>query len=169
MLAATDPRSPDLAYLRLHPRVRTLWLLGWATRVAVVGALLMGVPLAALVGRRQGAVWLLAGSALLTAAYAGLGLARTLLRYRCTGYRLGEESLDLARGVWWRSETTTPYFRVQHVDIAQGPLERLFGLSKLVVHTASARQRMTIPGVASAEVEALRGRILASVGRDDGV
>ena len=169
MQSTTDHPLTSHGYQMLHPRVRTLWLVRWAAETAVSRSLLAGLPLMAVMADRQGAVWLAAGAAALFVGNAAVQLARALLRYRSTGYRLGAETLDLAWGVWWRSVRSTPYFRVQHVDVAQGPVERMLGLSKLVIHTASAQQRMTLAGVASAEVEALRVQILANVGQHDGV
>ena len=169
MVHATNWHTPELPFTRLNPRVRVLWLVLWALETAAVVALLAAAPLLAVLTGRRFAGWLVLAVTLASLLYAMLALARVQLRYRRTGYRLAAQTLDLAVGVWWRCETTTPYFRVQHVDVAQGPLERLLGLSKLVVHTASARQRMTIPGMDASEVDALRDQILANIGRDDAV
>ena len=42
-------------------------------------------------------------------------------------------------GIFWRSETFVPRTRVQHTDVVQGPLQRLFELATLIVHTAGTQ------------------------------
>jgi membrane protein YdbS with pleckstrin-like domain len=82
-------------------------------------------------------------------------------------YELAETTLELRRGIVVHTETAIPYFRVQHIDITRSPVERLLGLSQLVVRTAAASTDATIPGIAAGEAEALRDVILARTGRDD--
>src|SRR3712207_7159370 len=48
----------------------------------------------------------------------------TTLFRSALGYALDGEELRVARGVWTRIETIVPLARVQHIDVAQGPLER---------------------------------------------
>ena len=58
------------------------------------------------------------------------------IAYRHTRYRVDERGLEIRRGVIWRGVTNVPRSRVQHTDVAQGPLDRRYGLGTLVVHTA---------------------------------
>jgi membrane protein YdbS with pleckstrin-like domain len=44
--------------------------------------------------------------------------------------------LEIRRGIFWRREITIPRARVQHTDVRQGPLQRQYGVAKLVIHTA---------------------------------
>ena len=57
-------------------------------------------------------------------------------RWRHWGYAMEEERLRVVRGMFFRTDTVVPFNRVQHIDVAQGPVERYFGVAKLVVHTA---------------------------------
>lgn len=56
--------------------------------------------------------------------------------YRNRWYRLSPIGLEIRQGIWWRQHITVPLSRVQHTDVAQGPIHRRFGLGKLVVYTA---------------------------------
>ena len=56
--------------------------------------------------------------------------------HRRAAWRLSESGLEIRRGIFWRREITVPRARVQHTDVRQGPLERQYGVAKLVVHTA---------------------------------
>jgi len=53
-----------------------------------------------------------------------------------TRWRLDGAALRIRRGVLWRQEIDVPLSRVQHTDVVQGPIERRYGIAKLVVHTA---------------------------------
>ena len=85
-------------------------------------------------------------------------------RFRAWGYRLTGESLQLHHGVLTRIETLVPLDRVQHLDIAQGPIERLCGVCRLMVHTAgTAHSRVTLPGLSRATAESMRDEIRAQI------
>jgi membrane protein YdbS with pleckstrin-like domain len=58
------------------------------------------------------------------------------LRYDTTWYVISERSMRLRRGVWSVHETTITFENVQNVQVSQGPLQRYFGFSDLVVQTA---------------------------------
>jgi uncharacterized protein len=89
--------------------------------------------------------------------------------YRHWGYQVAEDALELRHGVVRRIHSAIPYFRVQHIDVAQGPVERAVGLARLVVHTASAGTDATIPGIAADDADGLRRLILARTGHGDAV
>ena len=82
---------------------------------------------------------------------------------------VAEDALELRHGVVRRVHSAIPYFRVQHIDVAQGPVERAVGLARLIVHTASAGTDATIPGIAAGDAEGLRRLILARAGHGDAV
>lgn len=56
--------------------------------------------------------------------------------YSSIRYMLQEEEICWKRGVWFRQTGIVPYNRITNVDIIQGPLSRLFGLSSLRIQTA---------------------------------
>lgn len=156
---------------RLDPRVRLVWALQGVLTALVAGLLALVFEVAALrlaLGARP--PWPPGLPAVLLALLvAGVGWWWAAADYRSWRYTLTDEALELRHGVVVRTCSAIPYFRVQHVDIAQGPLERSFGLARLVVHTASASTDKTIPGVRSAEAQALRQVILARTGSGDAV
>jgi membrane protein YdbS with pleckstrin-like domain len=59
------------------------------------------------------------------------------VRWRRWRYEIRPHEVDLQRGVWWVSRTLVPLARIQHVDTRQGPLQRRYGLSTVVFHTAA--------------------------------
>lgn len=58
------------------------------------------------------------------------------LRYDTTWYVLSDRTLRLRRGIWVINEVTITYENIQNVSVRQGPIQRLFGISDLVVQTA---------------------------------
>jgi membrane protein YdbS with pleckstrin-like domain len=89
--------------------------------------------------------------------------------YAHTRYRLDEDGLQIARGVYWRSVTHVPRSRVQHTDVSQGPLERRYGLGTLVVYTAGTDHAMVgLPGLAHETALQLRDDLRVDHA-DDGV
>lgn len=105
--------------------------------------------------------------AVLLAAALYAVLAMPGRRYRAWGYAEGEDELAIKRGIWTRVRTIVPFGRVQHIDIAQGPLERRFGLATLILHTAGTRgAAVPLPGLLHEEAEAMRDRIRAKIRQD---
>ena len=137
----------------LHPRVRVVWALRALVSAAVLGAALLAVDRFALPLDSV----IVAGVAV---AAALVGVVHALLRYRVWRFEVGEDSLYLVRGVLTRTDTSVPFVRVQHVDTRRGPIERVSGLSSVVVYTAGSRGAdITIPGLRPARATDLRERL----------
>lgn len=83
------------------------------------------------------------------------------VRYRRWHWQLTDLAVELRYGVLVRQQETVPYFRIQQIDIAQGPLDRLLNLASLQVTTASASGSASLPGIASAEAPQVRAEFLA--------
>lgn len=58
------------------------------------------------------------------------------LRYDTTWYVLSDRTLRIRRGIWIINEVTITYENIQNVSVRQGPIQRAFGISDLVVQTA---------------------------------
>src|SRR5450631_4182730 len=84
-------------------------------------------------------------------------------RYRSWGYLEREDDLIVRRGLLFRQVTVVPYGRMQLIDVSAGPIDRLFGLATVQMHTAAAASDARIPGLVQAEADRLRDR-LASLG-----
>jgi uncharacterized protein len=77
------------------------------------------------------------------------------LRYRRWRYEIRSRDLLMSRGALFFKLTLVPFDRIQFVESRQGPLDRVFGLSQLVVYTAAGTAGQ-IPGLAPGEAESLR-------------
>ncbi|PSP90598.1 hypothetical protein BRC90_01430 [Halobacteriales archaeon QS_4_69_34] len=139
----------------LDPRVRVVWFLGaLASALAVGVAVFVADRLALDLGVRV--------DLLVFVALAVLGGIVALLRYRVWRFEVQEDALYLERGVLTRVTSVVPFVRVQHVDTQRGPVERLVGLSSVVVYTAGSRGAdVTVPGLAPERADAIQQRLRA--------
>jgi uncharacterized protein len=101
--------------------------------------------------------------ALLAIYYAWFVPAR---RYARWGYDVGADRLRIVRGYLFYSDTIVPFGRIQHIDVAQGPLQRLYDLATLQVHTAgNHNSTVSLPGLAHADALTMREAIRAHIKR----
>jgi membrane protein YdbS with pleckstrin-like domain len=139
----------------LDERILTVWRLAVTVRLAP--PLLVLAVLAA--GRVPGPGWLVpALSALVLGVVIGPLQA---LRWRHFRWELTDDTIELHQGVLVRRHASVPFFRVQQIDVLEGPLERLVGLATLVVTTASAGGSVSLPGIASTAAPDLRRELVA--------
>lgn len=87
------------------------------------------------------------------------------VRWRRWRYEIRPDEVDLQRGVWWVSRTLVPLARIQHVDTRQGPLQRRYGLSTVVFHTAAGPNQ--IPELSTPIAAEARDRIAALTREQD--
>jgi uncharacterized protein len=80
-------------------------------------------------------------------------------RFRAWRYLERDEDLIVARGVMVQRLSVVPYGRMQFVEVTAGPVERLFKLSTVKLHTAAAASDARIPGLEQAEAARLRDRL----------
>ncbi len=139
----------------LHPSPG-LWRMRRAevVTISVVLAALFGLIFLAAAGPLPGLV-----SALVVAAL-GLILSWFLRRrFRAWRYQERHEDLIVARGVMVQRLSVVPYGRMQFVEVTAGPIERIFQLSTVKLHTAAAASDARIPGLERAEAARLRDRL----------
>jgi membrane protein YdbS with pleckstrin-like domain len=82
-------------------------------------------------------------------------------RFQAWGYLERDEDLEVRRGVMVQRLSVVPYGRMQFVEITTGPVERLFGLATVKLHTAAAASDARIPGLHPDEAARLRDRLAA--------
>lgn len=152
-----DPRWVVLARIRgaITAAVFSLGLLVPAGGVAIGSGSLAGAGISM-------AVWAAAA-----AFFASWAIAWPPVSFRHQSYRLHPQGIDIRRGVFWRTTVSVPRSRVQHTDVAQGPLERNYGLGRLVVYTAgSSYARVSLEGLAHSRALRIRDYLLPGEGSD---
>lgn len=152
---ALTPLAP--AQVRVLATRSTIWVVA-----LVLGAMMAAPWLEAAFGLSR---WVPLGATALA------GLAFVLVfprrRYAGWGYREGEEEIEIAHGRLIRLRTIMPFGRVQHIDVAQGPIQRGYGLATLILHTAGTQgASVPLPGLRLEDAEAMRDRIRAKIRQD---
>jgi len=128
-----------------------------AGTVGALAALIAGVA-AAQAGAAPGA-----GTAAAVLVVTGLALRFLRNRFRSWSYQEREEDLVVRRGSPSDDCPSSPTGACSFVDVTAGPIERLFKLSTIKLHTAAAASDARIPGLEQQEAARLRDQ-LASLG-----
>lgn len=93
------------------------------------------------------------------------------LFYETIRYELTRTEITWRRGVWFRQTGIVPYSRITNIDIMQGPVMRIFGISSLKIQTAgySAQPHAELQLNGIAEPEELRELIMGFVRSGPGI
>jgi uncharacterized protein len=149
------PGSPDHGVMSPSPR---LWRMRRAEVAAAggVGALVAGTAAGLTLGPAGAAI---AVAVVIAAALAALWFVRN--RFRSWVYQERDEDLIVERGVMIHRLSVVPYGRMQFVDVSAGPIDRIFRLATVKLHTAAAASDARIPGLERDEAARLRDRLAA--------
>lgn len=83
------------------------------------------------------------------------------VEHRHRSWRLSDVGIELRHGVWWKHRHAIPWARVQHADVTQGPLQRMYGVGTLTVHTAgTANSSVNLGGLSHQVAIDLRDEII---------
>lgn len=148
-----DEAAPE----RLHP-LAILSGLGKAAR-NVFGGIAAGGYFA-FQGQGLLAITILGGIAVVTVG----GLLLHWLRF---SFRVGQDAIRIDSGILNRNHRTIPFDRVADVSIAQGPLQRLFGIASVTLETggsAAGKEEGDLDGIGLDRAEALRDSVRARRG-----
>jgi membrane protein YdbS with pleckstrin-like domain len=151
---ALEPVEPGYKHV-LRVRMLVFWLVLWAgglvlDQAALSRTVVYGLP--------TFAIPILAAIAVVTAPDR---------IYRRLRYGLTERLLQVVRGWLFHVDTVVPLVRVQHIDVTRGPLEKMFGVATLVVHTAGTHNSVvTLPGLAPERAAQIRDIIREHVRTD---
>ena len=83
-------------------------------------------------------------------------------------YAIREKDIIYNSGLFWRSSVAIPFNRVQHCEVAIGPIDRMFELSELKIFTAGgASSDLTIEGLRPETSNRLKDYIVNKTGIDE--
>ncbi len=83
-----------------------------------------------------------------------------LLGFKIKGYAIREKDVSYKSGLIWYSMTSIPFNRIQHCEVSQGPLGRLFDLASVKVYTAGGSSSdLVIRGLQKDKAHRLRDYI----------
>jgi membrane protein YdbS with pleckstrin-like domain len=117
---------------------------------AVVGSLVAWILFSA---------WVVVGWLVLAVAGLGWGWVFVGRSARSWAYAERAEDLYIKHGITFRQMVAVPYGRMQYVDVHAGPLDQLFKIANLHLHTAAPSTTARIPGLTVEEAARLRDRL----------
>ena len=165
--AIAPDELPDYRQVTLHPVARRYLpyaLLTTAGFWFVLLGLALGVPRLPFVEFDPGP-WV-AGGVLLAAIWFSL---LAWLDARRRGWALREHDLIYRSGVIWRRTAIVPFARIQHVETASGPIERLFGLMRVKCFTAGGMTAdLSVEGLDGEAARRVRQYLLEQIRDGDG-
>ena len=136
----TEATESWVAARELDPRVVTVWTLQEAIGYGVLALLALAVDIGARLAGLDvpGPPGLVAGLLAVAGGLAAWWVPRA--NYRHWRYHVAEDALELRHGVVRRIHSAIPYFRVQHIDVSQGPVGDPGGVVE--IGRASCRERV---------------------------
>jgi membrane protein YdbS with pleckstrin-like domain len=67
----------------------------------------------------------------------------------------------LRKGFFWRKQIIQPLVRLQHIELARGPVDKYLDLAGLRIFSAgTGAETFTIPGLDATTAERMRQRLL---------
>lgn len=97
-----------------------------------------------------------------------LSFSVVIFGFRRKKYALRARDVVYQSGLFWRRLTVLPFNRVQHAEVEQGPIERLFNLSKIKIYTAGgASSDLTIGGISPERAQSMKFYILRQTSTDE--
>jgi len=160
------PQVETLVFQPLEQKYKTVLILGRMIytfiTAFIVGVVMMFSPLKEMVPD-----WAIYVFMLLYFLYVLWGFLKTVKGFAHKSYALRQRDIIYRSGWLWKHMTTTPFNRVQHVSIDQGPIERNFNLAKLRIFTAGGKSSdISIPGLSPETADQLKEFIVAKTLED---
>ena len=92
----------------------------------------------------------------------------SLLGFPKKGYLLRERDISYKTGLIYFKQITVPFNRVQHVEVSQGVLEKIFKLSSVKVYSAGgSTSDLSIPGLTVADAQKLKAFISEKISQHE--
>lgn len=84
----------------------------------------------------------------------------SILGFPKKGYLLREKDISYKTGIIFYKQISVTFNRIQHVEVSQGVLGKLFGLSSVKIFTAGgSASDLSIPGLITADAQKLKAFI----------
>ena len=159
------PQVSDLKMTGLHRNYLTVELMGWSILWIIFGLVVM-INIFFL--SDEWPVWLPFLLIGLWLAIVLVSATLTILGFKKKKYALRQKDIVYQKGLIWRKFSVLPFNRVQHAEVHQGPIERLFQLGQLKIFTAGgASSDLSISGLELEKAQAIKQFILQKTVLDE--
>jgi membrane protein YdbS with pleckstrin-like domain len=169
----TEPIVPPIADGVAHPpdprSVPMMRLIGWLVCASIGGPGLATVVVVSLIDGMPVWIALLVFGAWIavTAFFSWAAHYLPVIEHRHSSYKVSGSGIEVRSGVIWRRVVNVPCSRVQHTDVSQGPIERMYGLATLLIHTAGTEHsQVSVHGLDHATALRIRDHLMPGSGDD---
>jgi hypothetical protein len=130
-------------------------------RIAIFGILLAGGFISFLIFSDEKLPGLIMASIISAIAILILySVVISILGFPKKGYLLRERDISYKTGLIYYKQISVTFNRIQHVEVSQGILGKLFGLSSVKIFTAGgSASDLSIPGLLTADAQKLKAFI----------
>lgn len=88
-------------------------------------------------------------------------------RYKVTQYYVAEDETGFRVGALWHREVAVTFNRLQHIELARGPIERWLGISRLLLYTAGGQGAdLSMPGLPAEKAEEIKRTVIERVAKE---
>jgi hypothetical protein len=165
----TLPRFDDVRFHAVHPRYP---FVSSGIILALESVLLIALTVALIVSSQMrafivfGPGWFVAAAAFSLITFVAWFVYKSASVIR---YAVRQHDVIVRSGVFWKKETVQPIKRVQHVEQAQGPVDKRFGFFKIKLFSAGTGHfTFEIPGLDADAADGIKRLILDFRRTDDG-
>ncbi len=131
---------------KLNRKIRTVWIIKSLLFVLVISTAIAVLPYQSLIF-----------SIAFFLIFSTLMIVYNIKRYELWSFEIKEDHVYIEKGVLVKIKSMIPFVRIQHVDSRRGILDRLFGLSRVVIFTAGSRGAdVVIPGLKPERAEEIQ-------------
>ncbi|WP_425447306.1 PH domain-containing protein [Dethiothermospora halolimnae] len=133
-------------YEKPHPKARILWIISGAVFSIITMAIAYVIYyfLKSYVG-----YWPL----IITGIFSFfITLIHPFIEYNQWSYCITEEKVEYNHGIYYTKKSIIPISRIQHLDLSQGPLQKLFKFSSVKIYTAGMTHTIEDIPISKAEV-----------------
>ena len=98
---------------------------------------------------------------------AAINITITILGFKKKQYALRQRDIIYTKGLIWSMRTTVPFNRIQHAELKQGPIERIYKINSLKLFTAGGQSSdLVIPGLPDKEALSMKDFVLKKTEED---
>lgn len=128
---------------RFDPRTVAWWRVQWliATLIGAGPPAVLGLLIS------PARAWLLTPAAVIAVIGLATAVVMPIWWHRVHRWEVTDAAVYSLTGYFWRTWRVAPMSRIQTVDTTRGPLQRSFGLSTVVVTTASSAGAVKLEGI----------------------
>ncbi len=128
-----------MVYERLNPRVKKAWRIGNGIGLVfvLIAYIITRVIMSSAGAPSDATFWVNIGFGVVGLIFLLSLTIFTEIQYRQWGYYIGEDKVEIRKGIFFISTEIIPVVRIQHINSNKGPIDRAFKLATVEISTAS--------------------------------